>query len=114
VSAGCEIGAAFASGDGDEGAQGWYYPDVTRIHVELHASDSESENDRSNPVTMETNVDVQVRVLPAFTVQSQIHLAPSRRDGGDGEENDDRPAPASVVPTTTSSISSGLSQIRVP
>ena len=65
-------------------------------------------------MTPETNVDVQVRVLLAFSAQSRIHLAPSRRDMADGREGEDCPGPASVIPMTTSPTSFGLSRIRVP
>ena len=105
--------AAFASAHGEERARGWYHPGMTRVHIELHASDLESEGSRSNPTTPETNVNVHVRVLPAFSAQSQIHLAPARHDEADAEENEGRPEPASLIPMTTASISSDRSQVRV-
>ena len=108
------ISAAFAPTGGEAGARAWYHPDMTRVHNELHAADLESENPRSSPIMPETNVDVHVRALPAFSARSQIHLAPSRHAEGDEEENDDRPGPGSIIPMTTSSISPGAALVVVP
>ena len=107
------INAASSRANGADSAHGWYRRSMTRAHIELHASDMASGRPRSTPTPPAINVNVRVRVVPALSAESQIHLAPSQHDEADGEKDERRPRPASVVPMTTSSIPSGVSKVWV-
>ena len=84
---------------------------MTMGDVELHASDSMSAECFPAPATPEIRVTLNVRFLPAFSVGMRMHLAASPEEEELADEGGDRQEPAFVVPTTTSSISSGLSQV---
>ena len=74
---------------------------------ELHGSDSGFGDLGSSAMTPETTVTCTVRVSPAVSSEAQMVLAPPP------DEPQDEPHPRpSVIPTTTSSISPGLS-VRV-
>lgn len=80
-------------------------------HVELHASDLKPAECFPAPATPEIHVTLNVRFLPAFSAGMRIYLASSPQDEEPADEDGVRREPAVVVPTTTSSISSGLSQV---
>ena len=82
--------------------------------MESHSSDLESDGSRFDPPTPEINVTVNVRVLPPFRFERQMYLAPAPDDEDRGDTNHRREEPASVIPTTTSPISPGLSKFIVP
>lgn len=87
-------------------------PGVTVNETELQASDLLHAERFPSPATPEIHVTLNVRFLPAFSVEAQTHLAPDPNDQEAPDDERGRPQPAVVVPTMTSPISSGLSRVR--
>ena len=84
---------------------------MTMGDVELHASDLKPAECFPAPAMPEIHVTLNVRFLPAFSAGMRMYLAPYPQDEELADDDGDRHEPAFVVPTTTSSISSGLSQV---
>ena len=82
--------------------------------VESRLSGLESGGSRLDPLSPEINVTINVRVLPPFNLETQMYLAPAPNDEDRADTNHRRDEPASVIPTTTSPISPGLSKFIVP
>lgn len=84
---------------------------MTMDDTESHASYLMHTERFPHAATPEIRVTLNVRFLPAFSAEMQMHLFPHPHDQVPPDDDSDRPQPAVVVPTTTSSISSGLSRV---
>ena len=82
--------------------------------VESRLSGPESDGSRLDPPSPEINVTVNVRVVPPFSFETQMYLAPAPDDEDRADTKHRREEPASVIPMTTSPISPGLSKFIVP
>lgn len=84
-----------------------YNPGMERNHIELQASDSESEAPQRGPsLTPNANIRFNLRLSEGFSGHVQSHLAPSTEDTVEGDSHQ---ATHRIIPTTTSSIAAGLS-----
>lgn len=83
---------------------------MARNQIELQASDSDSEaSPFSVPMSAHTNIIFSLRFLQAYSAEVQSHPAPSTDDAEHRLDEMKQRVAYRVIPTTTSSISSGLS-----
>ena len=83
---------------------------MAKNQIELQASDSKSEDSRfSVPMSPHINITFNLRFLQAYSAEVQSHPAPSTDDAEHQPEETKQRVVYRVIPTTTSSISSGLS-----
>ena len=88
-----------------------YTAGIARDHIELQASDSNSEaSPFSVPMSPQINISFSLRFLRAYSAEVQSHPAPSTDDAEHAPDDMEQRVAYRVIPTSTSSISSGLSR----
>lgn len=88
-----------------------YTVGMARSHIELQASDSDSDASPVGvPMSPQANVTFSLRFLQAYSAEAQSHPGPSIDDAEHEPGEMKQRVAYRVVPTTTSSISSGRSR----